>query len=101
MKIKSIITLALLFTMSFSVVHEYVFAFYDNDHCNVEEYISELEAPSHHGDICDIHFEYHVAYILPSAPRYQIEVPQKNSFHIDKEIYLSFNSLQLYKPPIS
>jgi hypothetical protein len=50
--------------MSFSIVHEYVFAIYDEDHCSVSEYVLELEAPSNHGDICDIHFEYHSSYIL-------------------------------------
>ena len=101
MKIKSILTLVLLFTMSFSIVHEYVFAFYDTDHCNAKEYVAELQAPSHHGDICDVHFEYHIPYILPSqsiAP--QSSEPKDSLFSNLKESYISYIASQLYQPPI-
>ena len=100
MKTKNIITLALLFTMSFSMVHEYVFTFYDSDRCSAIEYISEIDAPSHHGDICDIHFEYHIAYILPYNRIYQTSIPKYNSEFSFEEISLTFNPLKLYKPPI-
>lgn len=66
MNLKSIVILVLLFMMGFSIVHEYAFAFYDEDHCSAAEYVSELDAPGSHGDICDIHFEYHQAFLLPS-----------------------------------
>lgn len=67
MKTKSIATLALLFVMSFSLVHEFAFAYFDDDHCSASEYILEIEAPTDHGDICDTHYEYHTAYVLPQV----------------------------------
>lgn len=99
MKIKSIITLALLFAMSFSVLHEYAFAFYDEDHCSVTEYVNELQTPSSHGDICDVHFGYHGTYILLSQWLYQLEIPRGGLFSNTNESYLSYNSSELYKPP--
>ena len=56
MKIKSLVTLALLFVLSFSIVHEYVFASFESNHSSVIEYVAELEVPSEHHDHCDIHF---------------------------------------------
>ncbi|MFT5659904.1 MAG: hypothetical protein ACI9TV_000537 [Sulfurimonas sp.] len=64
MKTKSFVTFALLFVLSFSIAHEYVFALFDDDHASVIEYVAELEAPSDHGDICDAHFEYHQSFVL-------------------------------------
>lgn len=101
MKIKSMLPLILLFVMSFSLVHEYVFASYDNNHCSVSEYISELEVPSGHGDICDIHYEYHHAYLLP---QYSI-LAQMNSTNSllsqKKESYIFQTNLKFFKPPIA
>ncbi len=99
MKIKSIATLVLLFAISFSIVHEYTFAFYDEDHCSAVEYVNELQAPSDHGDICDIHFAYHSTYILPFRLIYQLDTPRDFLFSRDKENYLSSTLLELYKPP--
>jgi hypothetical protein len=99
MKIKSIIILALLFAMNFSIVHEYVFAFYDENHCNVTEYVNELQAPSNHGDICDVHFGYHATYILPFKLIYQLNTHRTFLFSNAKESYLSYALLERYKPP--
>ena len=64
MKLKSITALVLLLALSFSVVHEYSVVFYDKDHHDAAEYVLELSKPSAHGDICDIHFEYHQSFLL-------------------------------------
>ncbi len=63
---RKIWTLLLLLSMSFSVVHAYAFSAIQDDHCSsVHEYVQELSTPIDHGDLCDIHFEYHVSYLLP------------------------------------
>lgn len=93
-------TLALLFSMSFSVVHEYVYAFYDKNQCSVSEYVHELQAPTSHGDACDGHFLYHVAYILPSQSLLQFSLPKDRSFSNLNETYISSIPSELYKPPI-
>jgi len=100
MKIKSFITLTLLFVLGFSIIHEYAFTFYDNEHCTVTEYVAELEAPSNHGDICDIHFEYHQAFVLSSntiLPKLQDKTLK---IKIDKESYNFQTHLNFLKPPI-
>jgi len=101
MKIKSLITFSILFALSFSMVHEYAFAFYDDEHCNVAEYISEIEAPSSHGDVCDIHFEYHQAFLLPQ----DTILPTNNDMNSKpvpaKDTYQFHVNLDFIKPPIS
>ena len=97
-----LITLALLFSFAFSTVHEYAFAFYDENHCSVSEYVDEIEAPSeHHDDICDSHFEYHHAYILPQASIVlgKEKLDTKPLFH--DESYAFSAHFDYIKPPIS
>jgi hypothetical protein len=87
--------------MSFSLVHEYVFAHYDSEHCSVSEYISELETPSDHGDICDIHYEYHHPYLLPQYDMLTL-IDSTSSLQIQKQkSYISQVSLKFLKPPIA
>ena len=93
------ITLALLFTMSFSVVHEYVFAFYDQNPCSVSEYVDEIQVPSAHGDICDLHFGYHVPYILPALSLTEFNIPKDALFSNTNETYIAYTTSELYKPP--
>ena len=98
---KILISLALLFSFAFSTVHEYVFTFYDTESCDITEYVNELNAPSNHGDICDIHFMYHQVFILTSY----IPLPQNLSIdskreHIN-ESYTFKTTLKFTKPPIA
>ncbi len=102
MKIRSLVTLALLFVLSFSIVHEYVFALHESEHhTTVTEYISELEVPPNHNDVHDIHFEYHQTYLLsedttlPNLEHNSLKIATvKESYHF--QIYLNF-----LKPPIA
>ena len=100
MKIKSFVTLALLFVLGFSIAHEYVFASFESDHSSVAEYVAELEVPSEHHDHCDIHFEYHQSFLLAE----DITLPklEHNSFKIetDKESYHFQIHEDFLKPPI-
>lgn len=100
-KADKIVTFALLFVMSFSLVHEYIFAYYDNEHCSISEYISEQEMPSDHGDICDIHYEYHHLYITPEDDLLAY-VDAENFFRTyKKESYQFQTNLEFFKPPIA
>jgi len=101
MRLKSLTTLALLFVISFSIVHEYVYASHNDDHCSAIEYISEFDTPSSHGDLCDIHFEYHQSYLLSqNIVLPDVEFKPKPD-KIDKETYNFKTLTTLYKPPIS
>lgn len=101
MKIKSLITLSLLFVLGFSMVHEYVFAFQDDDPCTVSEYVSEIEAPSSHGDICDIHYEYHQAFLLPQVTTLPQSSDLSSNTILCNEIYQFQANLEFFRPPIS
>ena len=112
MKTKSFITFSLLFALSFTMVHEYVFAFYDNNHCDIKEYVQELQGSVtnhtashqesvHEDDICDIHFEYHQAFVL----LHHLPLPQSHDLRsniiLTKETYQFHTYLKFIKPPIA
>ncbi len=100
MKVKSLITLALLFVLGFSIVHEYVFAFHD-EHVSAKEYLLELDVPQDHGDICDIHFEYHQSFLLfanTALPTIQSVILETK---VDKESYNFKIQQNFLKPPIA
>jgi len=98
---KIIITLALLFSFAFSTVHEFAFAFYDTNHCSVSEYVDELDSPSKHDDICDTHFEYHHAYLLPQTDIVLHKNSENSKPTFYKESYKFLANLDFIKPPIS
>ena len=107
MKLKSLTTLALLFVLGFSVVHEFVYIAHENNHCDHSErcsaieYIHEQNTPSDHGDICDIHFEYHQSYTL-SQNTLLADIDYKpKPDTTDKETYNFKTNLKFYKPPIA
>jgi len=101
MKRKSFITFALLFVLGFSVIHEYAFTLFDDDHCTASEFVAELDAPQDHGDICDIHFEYHQAFLL--SPNFELTCvhfdPSVNE--INHETYTKITPQDFSKPPIT
>ena len=96
-----LITLALLFSFAFSTVHEYAFAFYDESHCDVAEFVSEMNAPSEHNDICDTHFEYHHTYILSSKRVVITQININDKPFSLQNTYSSSNPLDLVIPPTS
>lgn len=87
--------------MSFSLVHEYIFAHYDSEHCSVSEYISEQEMPSNHSNICDIHYEYHHLYIAPQDDAFAYALSEKKFRAYKKESYPFQTNMDFFKPPIA
>ncbi len=70
MKTRKLISVLLLMAMGFSSLHAYAISFLDEDHCEVREYIQEFSQESTHNvknDICNIHHEFHIAFVLPEA----------------------------------
>jgi len=98
---KIIMTWAILFSFAFSSVHEFAYAFYDEDPCSVSEYVDEIAAPSQHDDICDSHFEYHHAYILPQVNVLISQTDLNTKPLLNKESYTFQANLDFMKPPIS
>lgn len=101
MKEKKLVLLVLLLVMSFSLVHEFAFAYFDDDHCTTSEYIAELEGPTEHGDICDIHYEYHNAYILPqnNTVLHEIRISYKQVSRDYSYLFKTYS--KTIKPPIA
>jgi len=73
MKKNKFIVLLLLFAISFSTLHAFAIDFLDTDKCNVSEYVEEIANESAHhdehesGDVCSVHYLFHIAFILPSS----------------------------------
>ncbi len=101
MKLKKLITFSLFFALSFNVMHDFAFALFDENHCTTTEYVSELEKPSSHHDICDVHYKFHQAIFLPTKeiilPKIELEYTELVS--IDESYYFN-NPQELFKPPI-
>lgn len=101
MKSKKTIIFSILFALTFSMVHEYAYAFYDDGHCDVEEYTHESISEDSHVDICDKHIQYHQAYVLPT----QTFVYQKKDLNSELTLYKESYHFQItqdfFKPPIA
>jgi len=87
--------------MSFSILHEYTFAMADDEHCTVIEFANEIAGPVDKGDICDIHYEYHMAYLLPSKQNLAQASNISTKPIIQKESYKFTPNLDFIKPPIA
>lgn len=103
MKIRKIVSILLLISFSFSNLHAYAIEILDEDHCNVSEYIDEInhkQSINHSGDVCDVHFEFHIPYILPQ----KISITTKRRAVIPtKKIHkYQYNFITtLLKPPVT
>ncbi len=104
MKTRKLIGIILLMAMSFSTLHAFTISLLDDDHCNVSEYVQEIEQASSDtlsGDVCDIHHAFHVPFLLPHELQLSHETP-KQSKHAISDLTYSF-TLQntLFQPPIT
>ncbi len=100
MIIKNSVIFILLFVLSFSIVHAYVFTFFEDGHSTVSEYVSGLERPPNHGDICDIHFEYHKSYLLSDTLKIVVIEEHKSLNFLQERMYSFQTNRELFRPPI-
>jgi len=100
MKLKNIITFSILIALSFSIVHEFAFAAFDENQCSVSEFISELDAPTGVDDICDIHYEYHQAFMYSNMDISIPEIDKISELQIKKETYNQKITQDLVIPPL-
>jgi hypothetical protein len=98
---KSTITFLLLLSVSFSIVHGFVFYEYDTEHTNLKEYIQEIQTQSEHNDICDTHSQYHQLFLFATSDFY-LDISR------DKELVFTHNNPHIledkfyfFRPPIS
>jgi len=101
MKLKSLITFSILLALSFSITHEFAYAFLDEEKCTVTEYVHELDAPTGVDALCDTHHEYHQAYMFPKEQFSTQNLDKASELIIQNESYqFSINS-DLVIPPIA
>ena len=82
MKKKNLLSLFLLFAMSFQVVHAYAIDLLDTHECEVNEYVVEFSQPiSAHvsDDICNLHSSFHIPFLLPQAILFPISTDSPES----------------------
>ena len=97
-------TFLLLLAMSFQVLHAFVIDALDTHSCAVSEYVTEFSQSINddfHGDICNIHSEFHNPFLLPQ------EIKISNKINISEEPFTTFSSYEFppydttVKPPIN
>ncbi len=104
MKHKKLISIFILFFLSFANLHAFAISFLDTTHCDVSEYVIEFDDSPHgndlSGDVCDIHHMFHAPFLLTQT---QLIIDHNLSFEKPSttvDIY-TFNSLKNFlKPPI-
>jgi hypothetical protein len=73
----------------------------DYAHESVQEFVSEFDHQSHYGDLCDLHFEFHIPIVLD---RYEVRIAQNSYKQIAPQTKKLFHSTDfhnnLIKPPI-
>ncbi len=88
--------------MSFSIVHAYAIEALDTHDCHVNEYVQEFSQPLNNDmsdDVCNIHYEFHTAFILPESVKLsqKIVFSEARSRVSMKYDFSSFNDL--LRPP--
>ena len=104
MKTRKLVSILLLLAMGFSSLHAFAIDFLDGEHCEVTEYVQEFSQANAHdqnGDICQIHHEFHIAFVLPEITL----LPKKAHFSsatISTQAKHDFQSQKNFlKPPIT
>jgi len=104
MNSKKLWSLLLLFAMSFSIFHDYVFAAFDDKHSSVNRCINELSSASSTPAtdiVCDIHIEYHTTYLFVEKTTRIPIIQKKDDFSIYNETFISLDYFSFFKPPIA
>jgi len=101
MKTRRIIISLLLLALSFSVVHAYTFSIIDEHHSDAHEYVHELETTDAEDTLCDVHTQYHQAYIFSSNTILIQNIDKKLKTKLYNETYSFSINTDLIIPPIS
>jgi len=100
MKRNNSLTFLLLFIMSLYVTHGLFFIEHHEHEHDAIEYISELQAPVEHGDICDFHFVFHQVFLIPTSLTLYHDTQANVTPTQTQKTYLYAPLLEFYKPPI-
>ncbi len=105
MKNNKLVTLVLLFAISFSTLHAFAIDFLDTDKCNVSEYVEEIANESAHhdhesGDVCSVHYLFHTAFLVPVHVEFISEINTEDKPLSTQSSYTYNNLENFLKPPI-
>lgn len=96
---KKILSILLLFGFTVSVVHPYLMD--DYDHETVKSYVAEFDGQTHYGDMCDLHFAFHIPFTLDKP---EVTIPDADykeaALFSSKHLHTIFTFFHLIKPPI-
>ncbi len=97
---KTILSILLLLGFTVSIAHPYLMD--DYDHESVQAFVAEIDTQSHYGDICDLHFAFHIPFTLD---RFEVMIPSTDFKEPEnfssKNFHTVFVSFHLIKPPIA
>lgn len=91
----------LLISMAFSIVHAYAIEASEHDHCSMQAFVQETSAPAYYGDLCDMHFEFHLPFILPENVTVKSAPRASEYFAPSAERFSSSVTAAPYRPPIA
>jgi len=103
---KQLIHYFLLTVMLFSIAHGVVLRDDFDDHCSLQEYVTEFSQPiehhdEHKGDLCETHFMFHLSFLLPESVVFftnrSIESQIVYELHLNDAYYHE----NTFRPPIS
>jgi hypothetical protein len=92
--------------MLFSIAHGVVLRDDFDDHCSLQEYVTEFSHPiehhdEHKGDLCESHFMFHLSFLLPELvlllPNRSIESQIVYELHLNDAYYQK----NTFRPPIT
>ena len=90
----------LLLGFGVSVIHPYLMD--DYEHETVKSFVAEIDTQSHYGDICDLHFEFHIPFTLDKP---EVKIPATNykepALFGLQHLHTVYISFHLIKPPIA
>jgi len=104
MNVKKISSFILLFALSFSLVHDYIFVTLEKDHHSAVEYIFDefyTSDSNKDGLMHDIHTQYHAMDISPAKPHSILNTIKTKSIFKHNKVVLSYQSFNFLKPPIA
>ena len=98
-----LLTLFLLFSISFNILHAYVIEALDTHPCQVGEYVHEFHDNNdiEADDICNLHHFFHIAFILPGI-NFTVVDEHFTTRHSTENMKYKYNSHKDFlKPPIN
>jgi len=104
MKIKKLLTIFILLSISFSAVHAIAIDMLDTNSCKVSEYVKEFSQPVHvdvKGDVCHIHHCFHNPYLVSDIFTIVKEQASHEKPNFLSQPYESNSYNNFLKPPIT